>query len=322
MVAGRDGEPTTPRKMKSRHFAADAQEWFQVGELEPGVNVVAEPGHVFSWLIAGSERSALLDTGLGLADIGAAIEPVASSPVIVVNSHVDFDHVGGNELFGHAEMHHLAPGLIETGSRGEVLDAYCSLAETMEQSWRRLERADRDGWFMIGPDEMLRPWPARGISEAGWQIDPPQPDRLLTDGDTIDLGDRALKVIHTPGHASEHICLLDEKAGILFAQDQAYYGPLLVYEENSDPAAYARSARRLADELAGEIRIVYTAHSLRPSVPPRFLGELADAAEAVVAGEAPLSPMSGLFGEQVVGTDFGYFSILVDPGAVEGRIDR
>jgi hypothetical protein len=63
---------------------------------------------------------------------------------------------------------------------------------------------------------------------------------------------------------------------------------------------------------------VYTAHCLRPSVPPRFLGELADAAEAVASGDAVLSPMRGLFGEHVLGGDFGYFSILVNPEAAAG----
>ena len=295
--------------MTVRSFAADAREWFQVAEVEPGVHLVAEPGHVFSWLVAGSERCVLVDTGLGLADIAAAIEPVAAAPTIVVH----FDHVGGNELFDHVEMHELGPEWIEFATRDEEVSGYREVAEGMYESWERLQEADRDGWFLIGPDETMRPWPRERVTELGWRIDPPQPTRLLADGDTVELGDRTLRVIHTPGQAPDHICLLDEAAGILFAQDQAYYGPLLVYEPGTDPATYARSARRLADELAGVIRIVYTAHSLRPSVPPRFLGELADAAEAVAAGEARLSPARGMLGEPVLGADFGHFSILVSP---------
>jgi glyoxylase-like metal-dependent hydrolase (beta-lactamase superfamily II) len=295
----------------SRKFAADASEWFHVAEIEPGVTLVAEPGHVFSWLVAGSERCVLVDTGLGLADISAAIAPVAAAPTIVVNSHVHFDHVGGNELFEHTAMHELSPDWIEFGSREEELRSYAGLAEGMTESWKRLVDADRDGWFMVGPDETMRPWPREGIAEAGWRIDPPPPTRLLADGDPVELGDRTLRVIHTPGHAPDHICLVDEAAGILFAQDQAYYGPHLVYEPGTDLPTFARSARRLADELTAAIRIVYTAHSLRSSVPPRFLGELANAAEAVAAGEAPLVPAQGLFGERVLGADFGHFSILV-----------
>jgi glyoxylase-like metal-dependent hydrolase (beta-lactamase superfamily II) len=208
-------------------------------------------------------------------------------------------------------MHELGPEWIEFGAGEDQLRRYRGVAEDLAERWHRLLEVDREGWFLVGPDETMRPWPAREIAEVGWRIEPPPPARLLADGDTVELGDRTLRVIHTPGHAPDHICLVDEAAGILFAQDQVYYGPHLVYERGTDLPTFARSARRLADELSGEIRVVYTAHSLRPSVPPRFLGELADAAESVAAGEAPLAPMRGLFGEPVSGADFGHFSILV-----------
>ncbi len=155
----------------SRSFVAEAGEWFQVGEVEPGVHLVAEPGHVFSWLVAGSERCVLVDTGLGLADIAAAIAPVATAPTIVVNSHVHFDHVGGNELFEHTEMHELGPVWIEEGTRDEYLRGYREFAPEMDESFKRLREADRDGWFLIGPDETMRPWPSRRIDELGWRID-------------------------------------------------------------------------------------------------------------------------------------------------------
>ena len=98
---------------------------------------------------------------------------------------------------------------------------------------------------------------------------------------------------------------------ILWAQDQAYYGPHLVYEPGADFNDFLASTRRLADELSGSLRTVYTAHCLRPTVPPAFLGELADAAEAVAGDEAPLTASEGFFGEPVLSADFGHFSILL-----------
>ena len=170
-------------------------------------------------------------------------------------------------------------------------------------------------WFFVGPDETLRPWPSERIDELGWRIDPPPPTELLADGDVVELGDRSLRVIHTPGHAPDHICLVDERAGILFAQDQAYYGPQLICERGSDLSAYARSMRRLADELDGGVRIVYTAHCLRPSVPPASSASWPTLPRSVAAGEVALRPMRGLLGEPVDGADFGHFSILVSPEA-------
>jgi glyoxylase-like metal-dependent hydrolase (beta-lactamase superfamily II) len=46
---------------------------------------------------------------------------------------------------------------------------------------------------------------------------PPPPDRELTDRESVSVGNIAFRVIHTPGHCPGHVCLYDEKAGVLFA---------------------------------------------------------------------------------------------------------
>ncbi len=52
---------------------------------------------------------------------------------------------------------------------------------------------------------------------------PPPPDRLLEEGDSIDIGDRHFSVIHTPGHTPGGICLLGQ--GTLFSGDTLFnYG--------------------------------------------------------------------------------------------------
>ena len=52
---------------------------------------------------------------------------------------------------------------------------------------------------------------------------PPPPDRLLKDGDSIDVGDMHFEVLHTPGHTSGGICLLGE--GVVFSGDTLFnYG--------------------------------------------------------------------------------------------------
>jgi hypothetical protein len=52
-------------------------------------------------------------------------------------------------------------------------------------------------------------------------------------------------------------------------------------------------------------------------VPPGFLTELADAAEAIAAGEAATTPGEGFFGEPVRSADFGHFSIMLRPEDAE-----
>jgi len=49
---------------------------------------------------------------------------------------------------------------------------------------------------------------------------PPSPDRLLKDGDSIDVGDLHFVVLHTPGHTPGGICLLGE--GVVFSGDTLF----------------------------------------------------------------------------------------------------
>jgi glyoxylase-like metal-dependent hydrolase (beta-lactamase superfamily II) len=52
-------------------------------------------------------------------------------------------------------------------------------------------------------------------------VEPVPQDRMrsVVDGDEIDLGDRSLRVISTPGHASHHVALLDSGSGGVFVGD-------------------------------------------------------------------------------------------------------
>jgi len=50
------------------------------------------------------------------------------------------------------------------------------------------------------------------------------PDRLLKDGESIQIGDTALTVLHTPGHTQGGACYYDEKNGSLFAGDVLFMG--------------------------------------------------------------------------------------------------
>jgi glyoxylase-like metal-dependent hydrolase (beta-lactamase superfamily II) len=118
--------------------------------------------------------------------------------------------------------------------------------------------------------------------------------RVLRDGDRIDLGgDRGLTVIHTPGHSPDSICLLDEHTGLLFAGDAVATGPIYGHFPDGDVAAFATSARRLAD-LAGDVSLVLVGHFGRPVAEPSILHELADGLERLVAGDVVLEPFYDL----------------------------
>ncbi len=76
------------------------------------------------------------------------------------------------------------------------------------------------------------------------------PDRELRDGDTLTLGsDTTLRVLHTPGHASNHLCYLLEQERLLFTGDHIIQGSTVVIDPpDGDMSAYIASLERLLDE--------------------------------------------------------------------------
>jgi glyoxylase-like metal-dependent hydrolase (beta-lactamase superfamily II) len=54
------------------------------------------------------------------------------------------------------------------------------------------------------------------------------PDLVPRDGEALDLGGTTLRAIHTPGHASNHLCYLDVSTGMLFTGDHVMQGTTVV----------------------------------------------------------------------------------------------
>ena len=55
-----------------------------------------------------------------------------------------------------------------------------------------------------------------------------KPDRALSDGDVVDCGAFKIRAVHTPGHASNHLCYLLEGTGMLFTGDHVMQGSTVV----------------------------------------------------------------------------------------------
>ena len=83
-----------------------------------------------------------------------------------------------------------------------------------------------------------------------WQDETFSPAHQPQHGERIAVGaDTTLRVIHTPGHASNHLCFLLEEERLLFTGDQVMQGSTVVINPpDGDMAAYLQALRSLMDE--------------------------------------------------------------------------
>ena len=119
----------------------------------------------------------------------------------------------------------------------------------------------------IGGNEALR---ARGARLVAHPAAPTRPDIAPADGETIPLGELAIRVLHTPGHSADSVCFV--AGGHLFSGDTLFVGECgRVDLPGSDPRAMHESLltriRSLPDAL-----IVMPGHDYGP-LPSRTLGE-------------------------------------------------
>lgn len=85
-------------------------------------------------------------------------------------------------------------------------------------------------------------------------------DRPMGDGDVIEATEFVLRAIHTPGHASNHLCFLLEQERMLFSGDHIMEGSTVVIAPpDGDMGAYLRSLDRLRS-LRPKLRSIAPGH--------------------------------------------------------------
>lgn len=238
-------------------------DWFALQEVAPGVTAIGEPRfHQFNWnyLITGTRRALLFDTGPGVRDIAKVVRALTTLPVTALPSHLHFDHTGGLHRLSSIAMADLP-----------------------------MLRACDDGGRFRASDDLFR-----GFRE-GMTWTPVRVNHWLAIGSHIDLGGRALEIVHTPGHSPDSISLLDRGADILFAADFVYPGPLYAQIPGADLADYLATARRLRDTLPDGVRILCAhgdpEHADGHQAPVLFKQDLHDLAQSLEklkqSGERP-----------------------------------
>jgi glyoxylase-like metal-dependent hydrolase (beta-lactamase superfamily II)/8-oxo-dGTP pyrophosphatase MutT (NUDIX family) len=100
-----------------------------------------------------------------------------------------------------------------------------------------------------------------------------KPDVVLENGQRLDLGGGiTLRAIHTPGHASNHLCYMLEETRMLFTGDHVMQGSTVVINPpDGNMRAYLQSLERLLGE---EIAIIAPGHGYLIGAPHRELKRL------------------------------------------------
>jgi glyoxylase-like metal-dependent hydrolase (beta-lactamase superfamily II) len=203
------------------------RDWFHVIRIDSDTYALSEPKYWqanVSYLLLGTRRALLFDTGPGIYSIRDVVRDLTLLPVTVIPSHLHFDHVGRIAEFSDIALIDL----------------------------EALRRQVKDGILTERPTQYLLQREYR-IPANHW----------IKDREVIDLGGRRITVVSTPGHTPESVSLLDLSHRRLFTGDLVNREVSLMNVPGSDLQKALRSLQELA-RLAPDPSLAYEAHSERP----------------------------------------------------------
>lgn len=234
-----------------------ADNWFEAKKIDADTTLIIEPHiHVLEqanmFLVEGSERDMILDTGMGVIPFKPYLNTLRKDPgkeIICVSSHTHIDHIGAVHEFDirlvhPAEADEMAnPSGLNSLFRRDMPEA---LLATFQAA----------GYPPIG-ETLIEALPFEGYDPESYRLVGAPATGLLNHGDTVDLGNHLYEVLHLPGHSPGGIGLFERATGTLFAADAIYDGPL-IYE---GPGMSVADYRKTFDLLkAMPVTIVHGGH--------------------------------------------------------------
>lgn len=223
-------------------------DWFTVQSIDDNTYAISEYGHwekVHSFLLLGSKRAILIDTGLGIDNIKRITDQLTILPIEVITTHVHTDHIGS-----HAEFERI---FVHKGDEDWLINGIKGLS--IEQIRKDIRRD-----ITIPTPETFNPDTYRPFQG--------KPTGQLNDADLFDLGNRRLIIYHTPGHSPGHISVFDETNGYLFTGDLLYdETPVYAFYPSTNPVDLVNSLERITG--IPNIKMVYGSHNtlgLEPTI--------------------------------------------------------
>lgn len=251
--------------------------WFSVSKIDDNTFAINEDKHweeTHCYLLCGVKNALLIDTGLGVANIKKVVDSLTLLPVLVVTTHIHWDHIGGHKYFENIAVHEA------------------------EKEWLSIKfpiplQAVKHNLVCKPCDFPL------DFSIDSYQLPKISPQQILHDGDCLDLGERKITVIHTPGHSPGHCCFYEPERKYLYSGDLIYSGCLDAFYPTTDPQLFWQSVKKI-QHLDVE-RVLPAHHQL--NIPVNIINRI-EKAFSQLAGEGRLEQGNGIF-------DFADFQIHI-----------
>jgi glyoxylase-like metal-dependent hydrolase (beta-lactamase superfamily II) len=224
------------------------------------------------YLIEGDTRALLIDTGIGFGNVAEQVRSLTSKPLSVINTHGQFDHVGGHSHFGEVYLHKADLETLEYSLGAEYLPR--RLPEYLKELKAEIPLKEIEKVINNHERHWLHPFVGR---------------------QDFNLGGWRLETIEVPGHSPGSVCLWENRRGYLFSGDMLCSRGIILHARTSCGVDTFLNSMRILKCL-GNIRVVFPGHHAVP-LEASYLDDYIACAQAILENPQAGEPFTNLVGK-------------------------
>lgn len=237
-------------------------EFFTAEKIEEHVTRITDITGVFVYLVTGSKKALLIDTGCGIGDLKSYVRSLTELPLIVVCTHGHMDHAGGADLFDEVYLNH---------ADWELTFSHCT--EENRKEYAKLTGA------LLHPEitsQQIDAWQYQKIRTREYQDLLPEME--------FDLGGITVQPIPLPGHTRGSMCMLFKENRSLLMGDTCNPSVFLFDWEALSVEEYLENLCSF-QKYDGLYDRIWISHGDGKSLPKQLIKECKDVCSRILRGE-------------------------------------
>lgn len=279
-----------------------------IAEIAKNTYAINEFGMSTVYLLTGTKRALLIDTGTGVANLRETVESLTDLPCDVALTHSHMDHIGNAMQFpevylSEKDQAFLWKSLDEAAAKLPEFRTNLTPSEQEALRLQCLQTSCREYADLIGTMGAYDIYDYRPSDIPLFDHFPVFLD--LEEGMSFDLGGRLVQVISTPGHTPGGRSFLDRQSRILFSGDACNPNLLLMFGCTVEKTLESlRHLETFSSEFDRNFNghIGYAGDNVQRAVPDRVLSDAIEVCRQVTEHTARIQTERNFLNGQEVRT--------------------
>lgn len=233
-------------------------DFFKSEKISESVTRIFGPTGELMYLVEGSDRAALIDTGTGVGNLSEYVKELTDKTITVILTHGHVDHASGAPNFEEVYMNHADDEIYKEHIDFEVRKGY------VQAQYRDFDK-------IIESDYVSQK------SSSAY--------KELREGDIFELGGIILEIYNAAGHTPGQMAVLFKEERMLMTGDAANQATFLFDKYCHDITSYEKSMKDLLSKTNGKFDKILLSHGTGDA-PKELLENIIQLCEDIKAGNA------------------------------------